>query len=50
MVFTFQENRYAYAYRPDVGVFARAMTVGSRNVIAFKLVIDDKLYDVARVR
>lgn len=46
MRFRFLEYSYTYAYMPSAAVFAQ--TVGSR--VLYKLVIDDEIYDVARVR
>ncbi len=50
MIFEFTEYNYTYSYRPDVIVFARAATVQGRSVTLYKLMIEDELYDVIRVR
>lgn len=47
MIFRFREYNYSYSYRPTAIVFAYAY---SDSIILYKLVIDDELYDVDRVR
>lgn len=44
--FRFQSYRYAYRYRPDVVVFATVVN----NAAIYRLVIDDEIYNVIRVR
>jgi len=61
MVFEFHEYNYSYAYRPSVAVFAEHVTAaellsaGIKNpspsgMTIYKLVIDDEIYDVARMK
>jgi hypothetical protein len=50
MIFEFTEYNYAYSYRPDVIVFARAVTLQGRSVTVYKLMVEDELYDARRVR
>jgi len=60
MIFQFTEYNYSYAYRPDVAVFAKEVTLRPTNakgaqsvpkrIVIYKLVIDDDIYDVRRVR
>lgn len=61
MVFEFTTYNYAYAYRPAVAVFARTLTpeeiqrFGGKNIpkkpiTLYKLVIEDDVYDVRRIR
>lgn len=50
MIFEFQEYKYSYSYRPRVIVFATSVTVATGKVAVYKLLIDDELYDVTRVR
>jgi len=47
MVFEFREYKYSYSYRPTVIVFAFPY---SESVILYKLIIDDEIYDVVRLR
>lgn len=61
MVFEFHEYNYSYSYRPSVAVFANHVSAGdmlkagvksspSGGRTFYKLVIDDEIYDVGRVR
>lgn len=50
MIFEFAEYQYAYAYRPDVVVFAKKVTYQGRDLILYKLLIEDDFYDVRRVK
>jgi hypothetical protein len=64
MIFEFTEYSYTYSYRPDVAVFAREFTTkdaaemrkkGFKNIpkpplMFYKLVVDDDIYDVLRIR
>jgi hypothetical protein len=61
MVFEFTEYNYSYAYRPAVAVFAESVSAAdmleagiknppARGMTLYKLVIEDELYDVRRVR
>ena len=50
MVFTFNEYNYSYSYRPDVVVLAKKVTVGKDSALLWKLIIEDELYDVTRVK
>jgi len=47
MVFEFREYKYSYSYRPTVIVFAFPY---SESIVLYKLIIDDEIYDVERVR
>ena len=48
-IFEFEEYGYSYAYRPDVVIFARRMSLGATSVIAYKLLIDGGFYDARLV-
>ncbi len=50
MIFRFREYKYTYSYRPDVIVFTRISTYQGRSITVYKLLIDDELYEVVRVR
>ena len=50
MIFEFTEYNYTYSYRPDVIIFARSTTFQGRSMTLYKLLIEDELYDVTRVR
>jgi hypothetical protein len=50
MVFEFQSYNYEYAYRPSAAVFARALKYQGKAVSLYKLVIEDTIYDVMRIR
>jgi hypothetical protein len=50
MVFTFNEYNYSYSYRPDVVVLAKRITMGKDSALMWKLIIEDELYDVTRVK
>lgn len=50
MVFKFNEYNYSYSYRPDVVVLAKKVTVGKDSALLWKLIIEDELYDVTRVK
>jgi hypothetical protein len=53
MIFEFHEYDYFYEYRPDVIVFAKAITLPSgRTFTDYKLVIsdEDEVFDVTRIR
>jgi hypothetical protein len=50
MIFTFDEYNYSYAYRPDAVVLARNVNYQGRQLIVYKLVIEDETYEVTRVR
>jgi hypothetical protein len=50
MIFRFQEYKYSYSYRPEVIVFSHSTTYQGRAIVLYKLLIDEDLYDVTRVR
>jgi hypothetical protein len=50
MVFEFQEYNYTYSYRPEVAVFYKQVSYGGRNYNLYKLLIEDEIYDVVRIR
>ncbi|OGF05538.1 MAG: hypothetical protein A2W00_01760 [Candidatus Eisenbacteria bacterium RBG_16_71_46] len=61
MVFEFHEYNYSYSYRPSVAVFAQhvssadMLSAGIKNppsagTTLYKLIIDDEVYDVGRMR
>jgi len=53
MVFEFQTYDYFYAYRPDVVVFAKTVTLPTgKSFTAYKLIIEDEgeVFDVIRIR
>jgi hypothetical protein len=50
MVFEFQEYNYTYSYRPEVAVFYKQLSYGGRNYNLYKLLIEDDIYDVVRIR
>jgi hypothetical protein len=53
MVFEFQTYDYFYAYRPDVIVFSKSVSLASGKPFAdYKLIIEDEaeVFDVVRVR
>lgn len=47
MIFRFKEYKYRYRYRPTAIVFAFPY---SESIVLYKLIIDDEIYDVNRVR
>ncbi len=50
MVFKFNEYNYSYSYRPDVVILAKKITIGKDSALLWKLIIEDELYDVTRVK
>jgi len=50
MIFQFNEYNYSYSYRPDVAVLAKKVTFGGKSLIIWKLIIEDEIYDVVRVK
>lgn len=52
MIFEFREYSYTYSYRPDAVVLAKAIDVPptGRQALIYKLVVDDEIYDVTRVK
>lgn len=50
MIFTFEEYEYSYSYQPNAVVLAHSITYQGTQVTLYKLVIDDEIYDVRRVR
>lgn len=46
IVFEFREYKYSYSYRPTVIIFA----IRYKSIILYKLLIDDEIYDVNRLR
>lgn len=61
MIFEFSTYSYTYAYRPAVAIFARTVSpdelrrrgipnVSARPITLYKLVIDEEIYDVTRIR
>jgi len=52
MVFEFEEYNYSYSYMPAVAVFARKLDSkeSGRTFIVYKLVIEDEIYDVSRLK
>jgi len=50
MVFKFNEYNYSYSFRPDVVILAKKVTVGKESALVWKLIIEDELYDVTRVK
>jgi len=52
MVFEFQEYSYTYSYHPDAVVLAKALDVPAtgKQALIYKLIVDDEIYDVRRVR
>ncbi len=50
MVFTFNEYSYSYSYRPDVVILAKQFTYEENSFVMWKLIIDDEIYDVDRVK
>ena len=47
MIFRFNEYNYSYSYRPTVIILVYAY---SESIFLYKLIIDDDIYDVDRVR
>jgi hypothetical protein len=50
MVFMFNEYNYSYAYRPDVVILAKKVTIGKDSALLWMLIIEDELYDATRVK
>ena len=52
MFFEFTTYSYSYSYAPDVAIFARKLELKqqSRTLIVYKLVVEDEIYEVTRVR
>jgi hypothetical protein len=53
MIFEFQSYDYFYAFRPEVVIFAKKVTLSTgKDFINYKLVIEDgdEVYDVIRIR
>ena len=60
MVFEFTEDEYAYSYRPSAVVFARVISIeelskllkkpATRPITPYKLVVEDEIYDVRRIK
>jgi hypothetical protein len=50
MVFKFNEYNYSYSYRPDVVILAKKATIDKDSVLLWKLIIEDEIYDVIRVK
>ncbi|MCF8068299.1 MAG: hypothetical protein K9L30_06915 [Desulfobacterales bacterium] len=50
MVFRFNTYNYTYSYRPDVVVLAKKITLGKESALTWKLIIEDEIYDVTRVK
>jgi|SRR5262245_5770644 len=50
MIFEFQEYNYTYSYRPDAIVFALRTTLQGRQVTLYRLLIEDEMYEVTRVK
>jgi hypothetical protein len=56
MVFEFTSYAYTYAYQPSAAVFAKKVTLGkpgkqpAKDVILYKLLIEDEIFDVIRLR
>jgi hypothetical protein len=57
MIFEFEEYNYSYSFHPDVAIFARKAEIPSKpsdkqkgSVILYKLLIEDDIYDVHRIR
>jgi hypothetical protein len=61
MIFQFTEYRYTYSYRPSAVVLARTVTteelrklipsrIHTKPLILYKLIVEDEIYDVIRVR
>ncbi len=47
MIFRFKEYNYSYSYRPTVIILVYAY---SESIFLYKLIIDDDIYDVDRVK
>jgi hypothetical protein len=59
MIFEFTSYNYSYSYRPGAAVLARTVPVEQlqklgkrpdRPLILYKLIVEDEIYDVFRVR
>ena len=51
MIFEFNSYNYHYAYRPKVIIFAKQLNMkGLKPINVYKLIIDDDLYDVTKIR
>ena len=50
MIFTFNEYKYTYSYRPDAVVLAHNVTFQGTQHVVYKLLIEDETYEVTRVR
>jgi hypothetical protein len=50
MIFEFREYHYHYAYHPEAVVLARPVIYQGKSVTLHKLLIDDEVYDVFRIR
>jgi hypothetical protein len=59
MVFEFASYSYTYAYQPSAAVFAKKVTreelaklgrPATKDIVLYKLVVEDEIYDVIRLR
>jgi len=50
MVFEFTDYSYTYSYRPEVAIFATKFDYEGKSYTSYKLIIEDELYDVNRLR
>lgn len=50
MIFEFNEYNYSYSYRPEVAVFSREISYQKKDMVIYKLIIEDEIYDAFRVR
>jgi hypothetical protein len=50
MIFELEDYNYNYSYSPDVGIFARELSLSGKEVVVYKLVIEDEIYDASRIR
>ena len=52
MTFEFEEYSYSYSYRPAAVVLGKAIDIpgAGRRTVIYKLVVDDEIYDVRRIR
>ena len=50
MIFIFNDYSYTYSYEPEAAVFATELEYEGKSYIIYKLIIEDEIYDVDRVR
>ena len=49
MKFSFNDYNYNYSYRPDVVILAKKTMFKGYELLSWKLIIEEEIYDVDRV-